>query len=115
MLFFIFLCTFDLVDDDKISTSKSSSPRLSYIEIYNDVIIDLLDETPKTIKIREDTAGAIHLNVEEKVINSPRQAYDIIEMGEKRRKYGITQANQRSSRSHTIFRIVSRYVCNFKP
>ncbi|CAB1319736.1 unnamed protein product [Coregonus sp. 'balchen'] len=42
----------------------------------------------------------------EKLVTSPEQALAWIRKGEKNRHYGKTKMNQRSSRSHTIFRMI---------
>lgn len=43
----------------------------------------------------------------EELTNCPEEVLSIMKKGNKRRRIGETNMNDRSSRSHTIFRIVS--------
>lgn len=42
----------------------------------------------------------------EKLVVSPTDVLKLMEVGERRRQVGCTNMNERSSRSHTIFRMV---------
>ncbi|CAH6789042.1 Cenpe [Phodopus roborovskii] len=82
--------------------------RVSYMEIYNETITDLLCNAQKTkpLIIREDINRNVYVaDLTEEVVNTAEMALKWISMGEKNRHYGITKMNQRSSRSHTIFRM----------
>uniref|UniRef100_A0A8C2QPZ7 Centromere-associated protein E n=1 Tax=Cricetulus griseus TaxID=10029 RepID=A0A8C2QPZ7_CRIGR len=83
--------------------------RVSYMEIYNETITDLLCNAQKTkpLIIREDINRNVYVaDLTEEVVNTAEVALKWITMGEKNRHYGITKMNQRSSRSHTIFRMI---------
>lgn len=77
--------------------------RLSYIEIYNEVVNDLLNPAGQNLKIREDHQGIFVEGVKEEVVLSPAHALSLIAAGEEHRHVGSTNFNMHSSRSHTIF------------
>ncbi|CDF38889.1 unnamed protein product [Chondrus crispus] len=78
--------------------------RASYIEIYNEVIRDLLAPDNDNLKIHEDVINKrVFVDSREEVVTSVGQVMDIIAGGEKVRAVGETNMNDRSSRSHTIF------------
>ncbi len=82
--------------------------RVSYLEIYNEVINDLLAPEAINLRIRED---AKHRSVwvdglKEEIVVSPQQVMSIIAGGEAHRHIGATDFNEVSSRSHTIFRMI---------
>eukprot|EP00070_Physeter_catodon_P006932 XP_007114879.2 centromere-associated protein E isoform X4 [Physeter catodon] len=83
--------------------------RVSYMEIYNETITDLLCDTEKMkpLIIREDFNRNVYVSdLTEEVVYTSEMALKWITKGEKNRHYGITKMNQRSSRSHTIFRMI---------
>ncbi|XP_077877984.1 centromere-associated protein E isoform X2 [Ictidomys tridecemlineatus] len=83
--------------------------RVSYMEIYNEIITDLLCNTQKMkpLIIREDINRNVYVaDLTEEVVYTSEMALQWITKGEKNRHYGITKMNQRSSRSHTIFRMI---------
>ncbi|XP_071924012.1 kinesin-like protein KIN-7E, chloroplastic isoform X2 [Coffea arabica] len=77
--------------------------RVSYLEIYNEVINDLLDPTGQNLRIREDTQGTFVEGIKEEVVLSPAHALSLIAAGEEHRHVGSNNFNLLSSRSHTIF------------
>ncbi|GAQ93036.1 hypothetical protein KFL_012640010 [Klebsormidium nitens] len=77
--------------------------RVSYLEIYNEVINDLLDPARQNLKIREDPQGTYVEGVKHEVVISPAHALSFIQIGEANRHVGSTNYNLVSSRSHTIF------------
>ncbi|XP_055535563.1 uncharacterized protein LOC129724590 [Wyeomyia smithii] len=79
--------------------------RVGYIEIYNEKIYDLLDKSNANLKILESQFGDVQLNYKEVIINCPEQIMKHLEEGNKVKRIGDTNMNERSSRSHTIFRI----------
>lgn len=80
--------------------------RVGYIEIYNEKIYDLLNKKNQDLKIHESN-GMVHVNCEECIITSEEDLLQFLCMGNKERTVGETNMNERSSRSHAIFRIVS--------
>ncbi|XP_058460686.1 uncharacterized protein LOC131436163 [Malaya genurostris] len=79
--------------------------RVGYIEIYNEKIFDLLDKSNANLKIFETACGDVTLNYKEVITNCPEQIMQHLEEGNKIKRIGDTNMNERSSRSHTIFRI----------
>ncbi|XP_071755303.2 centromere-associated protein E [Centroberyx gerrardi] len=83
--------------------------RVSYMEIYNETVTDLLVDSwkRKPLEVRETINKNIYVaDLTEELVTSPAQALAWIRKGEKNRHYGKTKMNQRSSRSHTIFRMI---------
>lgn len=89
--------------------------RVSYLEIYNEKIHDLL-ATPvngtasgpqEEIKLREDSRRGVYASpLKEEIVQSPTQLLRVIHRGDIARRTGSTQWNARSSRSHAVVQIV---------
>ncbi|KAM0935156.1 putative plus-end-directed kinesin ATPase transcription factor C2H2 family [Dioscorea sansibarensis] len=80
--------------------------RVTYLEIYNEVINDLLDPTGQNLRVREDAQGTYVEGVKEEVVLSPGHALSFIAAGEEHRHVGSNNFNLFSSRSHTIFTLM---------
>ena len=83
--------------------------RVSYVEIYNEEVKDLLHpRTPaKSITIREDRAGDIFvLGVREAEASSREELLRCFEAGSASRTTRATLMNEMSSRSHSLFTIM---------
>ncbi|KAK4337869.1 hypothetical protein RND71_042356 [Anisodus tanguticus] len=80
--------------------------RVSYLEIYNEVINDLLDPTGQNLRVREDNQGTYVEGIKEEVVLSPGHALSFIAAGEEHRHVGSNNFNLFSSRSHTIFTLM---------
>lgn len=80
--------------------------RVSYLEIYNEVINDLLDPTGQNLRVREDAQGTYVEGIKEEVVLSPGHALSFIVAGEEHRHVGSNNFNLFSSRSHTIFTLM---------
>ena len=82
--------------------------RVSYLEIYNENIKDLLNPSTlsKTITIREDEKkGILVVGIKEEVVTSFEELMRSLETGALYRTVGSTLMNETSSRSHSIFTI----------
>ena len=82
--------------------------RVSFIEIYNEEVRDLLVsgmKEPTVLTVREDPRRGVFVNANENIVTSFTGLLDTLFAGEKNRSVAATQMNERSSRSHTIFRI----------
>lgn len=78
--------------------------RASYIEIYNEVIRDLLAPSNDNLRIHEDAINKrVFVDAREEVVTAIDDVMQIISKGETVRAVGETNMNDRSSRSHTIF------------
>lgn len=82
--------------------------RVSYIEIYNERVYDLLDKRNE-LKIQETGTGETTVKSVEKIVNSEQSIVELLSQGNKERKVAETKMNVQSSRSHTIFSIVSMH------
>ena len=83
--------------------------KVSYLEIYNEEVRDLLissDAESNVLHIREDRNRGVFVNANENIVSSFTSVLDTLYAGEKNRSVASTQMNERSSRSHTIFRII---------
>ncbi|KAJ3087610.1 hypothetical protein HK102_010652, partial [Quaeritorhiza haematococci] len=81
--------------------------RVSYLEIYNEAIKDLLQPNRENLKIHENPNKEIFIgDLSEHVVVSPAEVEQLLSKGQGHRHIGETNMNERSSRSHTIFRMV---------
>ena len=83
--------------------------KVSYIEIYNDIIYDLLQEKSilfNPLTINETEAGKFILKgVIEQQVKDIAEVIQSIKRGESNRHYAENIMNHNSSRSHTIFQV----------
>ncbi|XP_070782074.1 centromere-associated protein E-like [Enoplosus armatus] len=99
----------DVFQTIKNCPKKEFLLRVSYMEIYNETVTDLLVDSwkRKPLEVREALNKNIYVaDLTEELVTSPAQALAWVRKGEKNRHYGKTKMNQRSSRSHTIFRMI---------
>ena len=92
--------------------------RVSYLEIYNEKIHDLLSppiaggtglgsSQPEEIKLREDSKRGVYASpLKEEIVQSPTQLLRVIARGDQSRRTRSTQYNTQSSRSHAVVQIV---------
>lgn len=92
--------------------------RVSYLEIYNERIFDLLNMPAQAagsgpppneieIKLREDSKRGVYASpLKEEIVQSPTQLLRVIARGDHARRTSSTQFNARSSRSHAVVQIV---------
>ncbi|KAK1754985.1 kinesin-related protein 11 [Echria macrotheca] len=91
--------------------------RVSYLEIYNEKIHDLLsmptgagvggNQAQEEIKLREDSKRGVYASpLKEEIVQSPTQLLRVIARGDQARRTASTQFNARSSRSHAVVQIV---------
>lgn len=82
-----------------------------FLELYNEEIIDLLDEAPKStkqIRILEENQQIQLAGVTSRVVASVEDAYESLRFGALARTTASTKMNTQSSRSHAIFTISIR-------
>jgi centromeric protein E len=80
--------------------------RASYIETYNAKLNDLLEKGKTGLKLREVEGTTIICGVKEEVVHTPDKITQLMKRGENIRRIGETGMNERTSRLHTIFRII---------
>ncbi|XP_033229655.1 kinesin-like protein KIN-7L [Belonocnema kinseyi] len=79
--------------------------RFSYFEIYNERINDLMEVENTDLKIKDENGRVFVNKCSEKITRGANHMLTSMRLGEKNRSIGETNMNERSSRSHTIFRI----------
>ena len=80
--------------------------KISYVEIYNEIVKDLINEnTPSLMIVEDPIKGVICSNIREIIINDSIQLKKIIDESNKRRTMASTDQNQFSSRSHAILQM----------
>ncbi|KAF8939321.1 hypothetical protein BGZ58_010032 [Dissophora ornata] len=81
--------------------------RVSYLEIYNESIRDLLSPEAIDLRIHEDRKRGVYVSpLKEEIVTAPSQVMRIIQRGDYQRHTSSTDYNAHSSRSHSIFQIV---------
>jgi len=89
---------------------------ISYVEIYNDHVYDLLGETqtdafnraktPQSLRLREDKHKSMFVYGATQVeVKTSEEAFQLLQQGQERKKVAITQLNAESSRSHSILNV----------
>lgn len=64
---------------------------MSFLEIYNETIIDLLNPKEGNIEIREHYSKGIYIqNLSEKVVSTREEAEQLYSIGESNRKFAET-------------------------
>uniref|UniRef100_A0A3Q2P3Z2 Kinesin-like protein n=1 Tax=Fundulus heteroclitus TaxID=8078 RepID=A0A3Q2P3Z2_FUNHE len=80
--------------------------KVSYFEIYLDKIRDLLDVTKTNLSVHEDKNRVPFVKgCTERFVCSPEEVMDAIDEGKNNRHVAVTNMNEHSSRSHSIFLI----------
>ncbi|XP_011043874.1 PREDICTED: phragmoplast orienting kinesin 2 isoform X2 [Populus euphratica] len=78
--------------------------KCSFLEIYNEQILDLLDPSSSNLQIREDVKKGIYVdNLKEIEVTSARDVLQQLIQGAANRKVAATNMNHASSRSHSVF------------
>lgn len=87
--------------------------RASYLQIYNEIISDLLKTDRTSLNIREDKKtegkykkGIFVEGLSEWAVRSPSEIYSLMQKGAMSRKTAWTNKNDVSSRSHAVFIII---------
>ncbi|XP_072933102.1 uncharacterized protein Klp61F [Epargyreus clarus] len=99
-----------LFDELRISNTEYTV-RVSYLELYNEELFDLLSSSEDNSKLRiyEDVTrkGSNIVNgLEEITVYNKTEVYKIMAQGQERKRVASTLMNAQSSRSHTVFTIV---------
>lgn len=97
----------DLFSQIRATPDREFLLRASYLELYNETIIDLLSPEGRELTLSEGRKkGEVIVNgLTECGVRTEDEVRRLLRMGEDRRKVGGTDWNARSSRSHCVFRI----------
>ncbi|THH07214.1 hypothetical protein EW145_g3540 [Phellinidium pouzarii] len=85
--------------------------RCSYLEIYNEAVFDLLAppsarSAANTVQLQGIGDTVILAPLREEVVTSLKSVREVLERGYGNRRTASTDWNERSSRSHSVFRVV---------
>ena len=81
--------------------------RASYLQIYNEVISELLKKDPNSLTIREDKKRGVFVEgLSEWAVRSPRDIYSLMKDGMRNWATAATRMNDVSSWSHAVFIII---------
>lgn len=96
----LFAAVEECKDEKKVKIS------ISYLEIYNETIRDLLVPNSPPLMLCEDPErGPTVANLTEKFPETAEEVMALLEFGGFNRRQSPTEANARSSRSHAIFQV----------
>ncbi|KAF0302525.1 Kinesin-like protein KIF11 [Amphibalanus amphitrite] len=84
--------------------------RVSFLELYNEELFDLLGPETDTTRLRlyEDAqkkGSCIIHGLEEVTVHNKNDVYEILRLGSQKRQTAATLMNAHSSRSHTVFSV----------
>lgn len=78
------------------------------MQLYNEEVNDLLSPENIKLPIHESKENGVYVcGLREEIVTSPSETLALLEQGERNRHVGSTKMNEKSSRSHTLFRMVS--------
>ncbi|NWS96627.1 KI20A protein, partial [Mionectes macconnelli] len=104
-------------DLDRISLTSTADVQfsiwVSFFEIYNELIYDLLDPTlsgqnrkRQTLRLCEDQTGNPYVkDLNWFNVQDANEAWKLLKLGRKNQSFASTHMNQNSSRSHSVFSI----------
>ncbi|XP_077482620.1 kinesin-like protein KIF19 isoform X2 [Stigmatopora argus] len=82
---------------------------MSYLEIYNEMIRDLLNPSSGFLDLREDAKGEIQVaGITEVSTVNAQEIMELLTKGNKQRMQEPTAANRTSSRSHAVLQVAVR-------
>lgn len=85
------------------SKEKEFKIKMSFIEIYNENIFDLLLPNEKPLELREDPAKGVHVaGISEIKAENTNEVLELLYLGNQNRSTEPTDANEESSRSHAL-------------
>ncbi|KAM6424005.1 kinesin-like protein KIF19 [Liasis olivaceus] len=88
---------------------------MSYLEIYNEVIRDLLNPSMGYLELREDSKGCIQIaGITEVSTTNAQEIMQLLTKGNKERTQEPTAANKTSSRSHAVLQVSVKQTSRLK-
>jgi len=80
----------------------------TYIEIYNEAIIDLLGDSRSSLPLRQGMGEITIVGLKEVEVKTLEDALMLLNLGTEKRTTKSTKMNNESSRSHAIFTVILR-------
>ena len=94
------------IEISKTSNDLMYQVSMSYLEIYNELIRDLLSPSNGFLELREDAKGGVQVTgISELVAETPQEVMYMLHKGNKERTQEPTKANKTSSRSHAVLQV----------
>ena len=92
-----------IAEETKGESNVEYLVKSSYLEIYNEMIIDLLDPNSYNLQIRESIKKGVYVEgLTEEVCSNSSEMLDLMKRGMLNRHVGQTSMNKESSRSHSV-------------
>ncbi|KAL9241674.1 hypothetical protein vseg_015756 [Gypsophila vaccaria] len=106
---------FDFIEKD--GSPGDFEVSCSYLEVYNEVIYDLLEKSSGNLELREDPEqGVTVAGLRSIKVHSAVKILELLTLGNSRRKTESTESNATSSRSHAVLEITvqRRQKCDYQ-
>ncbi|XP_070616342.1 kinesin-like protein KIF19 [Erythrolamprus reginae] len=88
---------------------------MSYLEVYNEIIRDLLNPSTGYLELREDSKGCIQIaGITEVSTTNAQEIMQLLTKGNKERTQEPTAANKTSSRSHAVLQVSVKQINQVK-
>ena len=105
---------FNQIDKKKstgLEIGEEWSVNVTFVEVYNEQVYDLLETSGKILYVREDQKEGIVAvaGVTERKVAAISDVMELLSEGNKNRKTESTMANQVSSRSHAVLQILVKH------
>ena len=94
---------FDYIYNMDPASNVEFTLKVSYFEIYKEEIRDLLDMSKGTLSIHEDRGKPFVKGLSDHPVATPEEVLDLIDDGKANRHVSVTNMNEHSSRSHSVF------------
>jgi kinesin family protein 18/19 len=95
----------ELFQQIEMDVTKQYQVKISYLEIYNETIRDLLVECPKNLVLRSNDSETTVIGLSYHFPKNSEEVLSLLEQGNIRRSQSPTDANSESSRSHAVFQV----------
>ena len=93
-----------------LTREREYQVKICYLEIYNEMIRDLISPSADVLEIREDPVKGVQVaGLTEILASTPEEVIRVMHQGNKLRTTEPTAANETSSRSHAVLQITVEY------